>query len=264
MNDPALHRAAEFLEPRLKMLVEGQEGELRLRMRRLDGSKSAQFSLLEGETVLTERTQSEGPDGFDALELWLAMKNAWVRSRDIPVAEESTTEAMVRPSAVTNTVAPAPSSDRRRRGFERTVTLSAMTQLQGDSLSALGAGVGFGRGEGLLGVAGELAYQRAPVDDTLTVHHLFVQSHLSFELTEGLALEATGRVTAQFAVAGTQNAATVDLGFGPSAHVWIGEAPELWLRASVLAHPVTQRYVFDEGVREASAVTFSVAAGVGL
>ncbi len=250
MNDPELQRVADFLEPRLRVLAEGPgESALRLELSREDDGRGV-FRLYEHSTLLTERKQRANEGGFDALELWLAMKNAWARARD---AENQPT--------VRRAVVDAPNAS---PVHARTVTIAANTVLQGDGLSAFGAAVGFGRGEHTLGVAGELSYARAPVDDALTVHHLFVQSHLSYRVTDGFALEGSGRLSALFAVAGLQNSATFDVGLGASALVYVSEGPELWLRATVLGHPLTQRYLFDEGDRESSPVTVSVAAGVGL
>lgn len=259
MNDPELQRVADFVEPRLRVLAEGPEsagglGTLRLELVRTPEGRGV-FRLFQDRTLLTEREQAPGEDGsFDALELWLAMKNAWARARDA--------------KALPTLRAPVAPADGTARRYGRTVTLAANTVLQGDGLSAFGAAVGFGRGDDTLGVAGELSYNRAPVDEALTVHHLFVQSHLSLRLADGVALEGSSRLTALFAVAGLQNGATFDVGIGASAWVSVHEAPELWLRATVLGHPVTQRYLLDGGdagsVRESSPVTFSVAAGVGL
>lgn len=257
MRDPDLERVADFLEPRLRVLAEGQgDGELLLEIERLDQARAA-FRLRRGEALLTERVQERGTDGFDALELWLAMKNAWARS----------TEAL--PGATGAPPDPRwPGPSRRdpthSPPFERPVTVSANALLQGDGLSAFGAALGIGRADSDLSVAGELAYHRAPVDDALTVHHIFVQAHLGYRAVDGFALEGTARLSALLAVAGAQDATALDLGLGASGHVWFGPESDLWLRATVLTHPVTQRYLLDGGERETSSLTFNLAVGVGL
>lgn len=252
-DDRAMRETVEFLAPRLRMLVEGEDTRLELRAVR-SAPGQARFSLLEAGSILTERELVERENAYENVALWLAMKSAWSRSRAQPAP------------ATSRLSVPAPPRRRTEASAQqsRRVTLAARGFFQGEGLSAYGAALGLGRGDERFAVVGDLGYVRSPVDDTLTVHHLFAEGHASYALSEGLALEGSARLTVIVADGATENEGAVDAGIGGGAQIWLNTIPRAWIRATVLGHPVQQRYLLDTGTRESSPVTLSVSAGVEL
>lgn len=252
-DDAAVLESVAFLAPRLRMLVEGEAETLELRVVRT-GEKQARFTLSRAGDILTERLSEEREGGFESVALWLAMKSAWSRAQQsrVPAA----------PSVVLE--APPPVQERPPTDSRGRVTVAARGFFQGEGLSAYGASIGIGRGDAAFSVLGDFGYVRSPVDDTLTVHHLFAEGHASYALVDGIAIEGTARLTAIVADSGNDNVGAFDAGFGGGAQIWLNTRPRAWIRTTVLGHPVQQRYLLDSGERESSPVTLTVSAGIAL
>lgn len=292
-DEEALVKAARFLAPRLAMLLEGETTSLRLVIA-LEESQ-ARFALYEGQALLTERTQIRSEEGYDPLPVWLAMKGAWTRSRETALeklgtsspepdsrAPESVTTvpgaskaAGAWPSGPSDVAPPKPVSGAEPsiRGADgptspavarssRAITIGALGVYRSSRLSSAGATLGFGHVPSGWSGAGDVGYRFSPVDRNLNVHHLFAQLHFGYAPQAGWAIESTARLGVQFASTPAEVESTLDLGLGGG--VVVGRRSTVWVRATVLGHPTTQRYVFDEGRRSSSRLSVGVGAGVAL
>ncbi|MEM6558651.1 MAG: hypothetical protein AAF605_02600 [Myxococcota bacterium] len=274
--------AARFLAPRLATLLEGETPLLRLVIAQ-EGAQ-ARFSLYEGQVLLTERTQTRSEDGYDPLPVWLAMKGAWTRSRETAAKEPgsasqpggSASESAAPPPTRPNEIAPpspVSAANPSVRGLDvatsldgtassRAITLGALGVYRSSRLSSAGATLGFGHAASGWSGAGDVGYRFSPVDRRLNVHHLFAQLHFGYAPQSGWAIESTARLGVQFASTPAEVESTLDLGLGGG--VLVGRRSTVWVRATVLGHPTTQRYLLDDGSRSSSRLSVGVGAGVAL